>query len=244
MKRFLFTLIELLVVIAIIAILASMLLPALGKARAKAQEITCRGNLKQIGTASLLYAMDYDDYIPYSFNELKPNYQGLCTSKNYGWTQCTAPYLNFHVVSFWQISANPAKGKEFFPPRHAYQCPAAPKYTPGKSPQQNFGPIGFSANWIVAKKAPRSGFDPDLFQGRFSSVRKASLRVFLLDRNDENVHFLNQGLASSFADRHNGGSNMLMLDGRVTWMHKGEILTVNANWYSSGDKYVFATWAK
>ncbi|EDM29288.1 hypothetical protein LNTAR_22899 [Lentisphaera araneosa HTCC2155] len=59
-----FSLIELLVVIAIIGILASLVLPALGKARKRSQVAVCSNNLKQINTSAFLYQDDSDGFYP------------------------------------------------------------------------------------------------------------------------------------------------------------------------------------
>jgi prepilin-type N-terminal cleavage/methylation domain-containing protein/prepilin-type processing-associated H-X9-DG protein len=64
-----FTLIELLVVIAIIAILAAILFPVFAQARAKARQISCLSNTKQMGSATMMYIQDYDECLPgYRFN--------------------------------------------------------------------------------------------------------------------------------------------------------------------------------
>ena len=84
-----FTLIELLVVIAIIAILAAILFPVFARAREKARQSSCSSNVKQIMTAALSYAQDYDEALPRGYYYVPP----AGTNDWLSWAQFLYPYI-------------------------------------------------------------------------------------------------------------------------------------------------------
>jgi prepilin-type N-terminal cleavage/methylation domain-containing protein/prepilin-type processing-associated H-X9-DG protein len=238
MRRKAFTLIELLVVIAIIAILAAILFPVFARAKASAKQMQCMSNMKQLGTAMMLYLGDYDDRIPTATrgDERDPNYVDGDWGKDL-WMFHIRPYIGTNYPSDLQERSS------------IYACPENPaRQILDTSALEDFGyprdyPTtewglrrvnGVYMYWLsyAINEHLTDGEFPDIEGPNLSRWENPSNSYLFLEGNRSEVEgdelvgqFRNgspidrwtRGAWTGFHFPHNGGANFVYLDGRAKW---------------------------
>lgn len=189
MKNKAFTLIELLVVIAIIAILASMLLPALKNARETAKKIQCANNIKQITGQLFIYVDDFHGSLPASGSV----YNTPIAALNVPWDN----YLNYEYFNDhkWRTPEDPAK---------IFICSndAEPYYLQGLVKSYGFNTC------IMSNRTER----PD---SKISNLRTPSQTFFLGESNWFARCYIGHGDPLFIRLAHQNSSNMAFVDGHI-----------------------------
>ena len=222
--------------ITIIAILAAMLLPALGKAREKARSIACVGKLKQIGMAAQMYYNDYNEYIPFGHTSNYTDFNGYATVVTPAWYCRLAPYLHREVQYFGALQELAPGSCEGYSNRTAGRDPFV---CPSKDVRAA-SPHSYSISmYVVSNAAPQTGANGVVIRTRkISDIREPTRKVCFFDiEGGQYLASVNTLSGTSWvARRHSMGVNYVTFGGNVSYMKTSYLMSRAAlHWYTIFD---------
>ena len=223
-----FTLIELLVIIAIIAILAGMLLPALGKVKETGRRTECLNRIKQHGLVFFSYCEDYNSFLPTSGHKINTNYfgnQSYILPSSWGEGKIGNNTGAQFVRLLCQYSRPPklASYNAIIPRSSVLYCPSS------KIDMKNAGPIGqYGPNMQLAEGHAYMEGARSLFKVKYPS------RAMIVGETGNFGYLVKYGVLninSGPAFRHDGKANYFFADGHVATWEKGDVPSLLSTWF-------------
>ena len=227
-----FTLIELLVVVSIIAILISILLPALGQARAQAKKVLCMSNMRQIGLGISLYVTEAsDDKYPQQRSDFGLGNQGQLGGH---WWAAIRPYVNSELEGPAEDAGKDTVG----------HCPTHTENGP-------IDPYSYRGSWWMMTDCLDAALNPKQEAIRASSVKNPSAKLIVFETHTS-AHLPITGdwwsggwlKAAAWVDEspvypfdfqtHENVSNFLFCDTHVASAHGDTLKDPAAHWYHRG----------